>query len=226
MVGIVGFLQGAKSIRRRRGRGRTMEFGGAWTGRTIWPFGRVVRSMSSPGRRQRGTLRELTNPARRSPVARHAFEPRDLRSEPVEALQLDGEDFLTCFRQRSSPRSGMIADHLFSILQNEADSELLVQVASKVGCRGCPRRSDGRHPRGQLTALAKPDGVVREIVVGDIKISGQNHRDPPFCTLLLLVSSTCPPRRSRKVREGNRATPSCQRSSHWVSTRLWEAIQR
>ena len=39
------------------------------------------------------TLRELTNPARRPPVARHALSQEILRSEPVEALQLDGRIF-------------------------------------------------------------------------------------------------------------------------------------
>ena len=134
-------------------------------------LGEVVRSMSSPGRRQRGTLRELTNPARRSPGGPDTHLSQEICDRNQWRLfNWMGEDFLTCFRQRSSPRSGMIADHLFSILQNEADSELLVQVASKVGCRGCPRRSDGRHPRGQLTALAK----ARRSREGD---RGRRHQD-------------------------------------------------
>ena len=52
----------------------------------------------------------------------------------VEALQLDGEVFLTCLRTArrgaAAGPSGMTADHLFSILESETDSELLVQVAS------------------------------------------------------------------------------------------------
>ena len=118
------------------------------------------------------TLRELKNPARRPPVARHALSQEILRSEPVEALELDGDVFLTCLRTArrgaAAGPSGITADHLFSILESEADSELLVQVASKLAVGDVPDEVINGIGVGRLTALAKPDGGVRGIVVGDI----------------------------------------------------------
>ena len=62
----------------------------------------------------------------------------------------------------------MTADHLFPILESEADSELLVQVVSKLVVADVPERViDGIH-LGRLTALSKPDGGVRGIVAADI----------------------------------------------------------
>ena len=60
------------------------------------------------------------------------------------------------------------ADHLFPILESEADSELLVQVASKLAVVDVPEEVIDGIRLGRLTALAKPDGGVRGIVVGDI----------------------------------------------------------
>ena len=88
----------------------------------------------------------------------HALSQEILRSEPVEALQLDGEVFLTCLR---TARFGMIADHLFSILESEADSELLVQVVSKLAVGDVPDEVIDGIWVGRLTALAKQDGSVR-----------------------------------------------------------------
>ena len=55
----------------------------------------------------------------------------------------------------------MTADHLSTILDNEADSMLLVAACSKGDV------IEGLRV-GRLTALQKPDGGVRGIVVGDI----------------------------------------------------------
>ena len=57
----------------------------------------------------------------------------------------------------------MTADHLFSILESEADSELLVQVASKLAVGDVPDEVIDGIRVGRLTAFAKPDGGVREI---------------------------------------------------------------
>ena len=62
----------------------------------------------------------------------------------------------------------MTADHMFSILESEADSELLVQVVSKLAVGDVPDEVIDGIRVGRLTALAKPDGGVRVIVVGDI----------------------------------------------------------
>ena len=85
---------------------------------------------------------------------------------------MDGEVFLTCLRTARrgavAGPSGMTADHLFSILDSEADSELLVQVASKLAVGDVPDEVIDGIRVGRLTALAKPDGGVRGIVNGDI----------------------------------------------------------
>ena len=141
MVGIVGFLHGDRkpshqsSVRRRR---RQRHDHGIQ--RRVDRAHNLVHLGESSAARQAlesanvapetmATLRELTNPARRPPAARHALSQEIIRSEPV-ALQLDGEDFLTCLRTAkrgaAAGPSGMTADH---------------------------------------TALAKPDGGVREIVI-------------------------------------------------------------
>ena len=134
------------------------------------PAGALEGANVAPG--TMATLRELTNPARRPLVARHALSQEILRSEPVEALELDGEVFLTCLktarRGAAAGPSGMTADHLFSIFESQADSELLVQVASKVAVGDVPNEVIDSIRVGWLTALAKPDGGVRGIVVGDI----------------------------------------------------------
>ena len=83
-----------------------------------------------------------------------------------------GEDFLTCLRtarKGAAPGpSGMTADHLFFILEGEADSELLVKVASKLAVGDVPDEVIDGIRVGLLTAFVKPDGGVRGIVVGDI----------------------------------------------------------
>ena len=68
-------------------------------------------------------------------------------------------------QERSSARS---VEHLFCILESEADSELLVQAASKLAVGDVPDEVIDGIRVGRLTALAKPDGGVRGIVVGDI----------------------------------------------------------
>ena len=118
------------------------------------------------------TLRDLTSPVRRPPVPRHELSQEILRSEPVEVFELDGDALLTCLRtarRGAAPGpSGMTADHLFPILESETDSELLVQVASKLAIADVPEEVIDGIRLGRLTALAKPDGGVKEIVVGDI----------------------------------------------------------
>ena len=178
MVGIVGFLQGDRapspSVFRQT---PPPAEAGPWNSEARGPgtqsgaFGRVVCSTSSPGRRQRcagndGHIERIDKPGSSSACGKTCIE------QPVEALQLDGEDFLTCLRTArrgaAAGPSGMTVDHLFSILESEADSELLVQVASKLAVGDVPDEVIDGIPVGRLTALAKPDGGVRGIVVGDI----------------------------------------------------------
>ena len=62
----------------------------------------------------------------------------------------------------------MTSDHLFPVLESEAASELLTQVASLFAVGQVPHDILEAIRLGRLTALQKPDGGVRGIVVGDI----------------------------------------------------------
>ena len=79
---------------------------------------------------------------------------------------------LTCLRKSrrgaAAGPSGMTADHLFPHLENERDSGLFVQVATSLARGNIPEVIIETIRLGQVTALRKPDGGVRGIVVGDI----------------------------------------------------------
>ena len=62
----------------------------------------------------------------------------------------------------------MTSDHLFPVLENEVDSESLARVASMLAVGNVPVEIIEAIRLGRLTALSKPDGGVRGIVVGDI----------------------------------------------------------
>ena len=105
-------------------------------------------------------------------MTRHELSQEVLQSESVEPFELDGEAFLsflrTARRGAAPGPSGMTADHLLAILESEVASELLVQVASKLAVADVPQKVIDDIRVGWLTALAKPDGRVRGIVVSDI----------------------------------------------------------
>ena len=63
--------------------------------------------------------------------------------------------------------SGMTADHLSTILDNEADSMLLVEAASRLATGDVPTEITEHLRCGRFTVLQKLDGSVRGIVVGD-----------------------------------------------------------
>ena len=81
-------------------------------------------------------------------------------------------EFLICLRRArrgAAPGpSGVTSDHLYPVLESEAASELLTQVASLFAVGQVPHHILEAIRLGRLTALQKPDGGVRGIVVGDI----------------------------------------------------------
>ena len=62
----------------------------------------------------------------------------------------------------------MTSDLLFPVLEKEADSELFVQVCAQLAVGNVPEEIIDTIRLGRMTALSKPDGGVRGIVVGDI----------------------------------------------------------
>ena len=117
------------------------------------------------------TLRALTN-RERGPSVTGELSHEILRSEPAEPFELDGDALFVCLRtarRGAAPGpSGMTADHLFPILESEVDSGMFVQVASRLAVGDVPEEVVDGIRLGRLTALAKPDGGLRRIVVGDV----------------------------------------------------------
>ena len=116
------------------------------------------------------TLRALTDPEKQLPRTPLSREVAD--AQPSEAFQLDSIEFLTCLRKARrgavAGPSGMTSDHLFPVLENEGDSNLLCRVASLLAVGQVPDSTLEAVRLGRMTALSKPDGGVRGIVVGDI----------------------------------------------------------
>ena len=124
------------------------------------------------------TLAELTNPERRPQVPRQPINEDIMRMVPGEQFQLDPDEFLIGLRRGAAAGpSGMTSDHLFPIMENEADSDLLVQVGALLSIGNVPESILNAIRSGRITALCKPDGGVREIVVGDIlrRLVAENH---------------------------------------------------
>ena len=118
------------------------------------------------------TLRALTDPDRRPPVPREPLTEEVATAQPVTLFELDPSEFLLCLRtarRGAAPGpSGMTSDHLFPLLESDHDSDLFCQVGSLLATGNVPTEVLEGFKLGRLTALRKPDGGVRGIVVGDI----------------------------------------------------------
>ena len=83
------------------------------------------------------TLGVLTDPERRPPFPRRALSQEIRRTAPRDPFVLDPVELLICLRKArrgaAAGPSGMTSDHLFPVLENEADSELFVQVCAQLG---------------------------------------------------------------------------------------------
>ena len=147
------------------------------------------------------TLGVLTDPNRRPPVPRQELSQEIRRSEPLNPFELDPLELLTCLRKArrgAAPGpSGMTSDHLFPVLESDVESDLFVQVSSLLAVGNVPKEIIEAIRLGRMTALSKPDGGVRGIVVGDI--------------LRRLVSRTIAKQISKKVEE---TTAPFQYGSH------------
>ena len=118
------------------------------------------------------TLRVLTNPERRPPFPRQEVTREVADTRPAVSFTFDQDLFLislrTARRGAAGGRSGMTADHLFPVLDSEGDSALLADVGSIMSQGKIPDAVMEGIRLDRLTALQKPDGGVRGIVVGDI----------------------------------------------------------
>ena len=128
------------------------------------------------------TLRELTNPEKRPPRPRRDLSQEVVHNEPAAPFELDQVEFLVCLRTArrgaAEEPSGMTADHIFPLLESEHDSRLLCQAVSALARGEILEEILTGFRLGRLTALRKPDGGVRGIVVGEIlrRLSAMNRQ--------------------------------------------------
>ena len=118
------------------------------------------------------TLAELTNPVRRPPRPRDPVPPEILGLEPEESVRLDEDQFaknIRIARRGAAPGpSGMTSEHLFPTLESDRTLASVCQVAGFLARAEVPLSILSALRLGRMTALRKPSGGVRGIVVSDV----------------------------------------------------------
>ena len=124
----------------------------------------------APGNRE--TLNQLQDPVRRPPVMRDPLPAAITEFVSDRSFSLEEKKFASNLRSSrkgaAAGPSGMTADHLRPLLDNEQDSHRLFQMGEKLCQALTPPSINATIRMGRLTALQKPRGGVRGIVVGDI----------------------------------------------------------
>ena len=117
-------------------------------------------------------LNALKDPTRRPPVPRDPLPDSIAQCEPQERFSLSQELFLQNVRKArkgAAPgASGMTADHLRPLLEHHPVAAALGHAALLLAQNRVPEEVMNALRHGRLTALRKPDGGVRGIVVGDV----------------------------------------------------------
>ena len=118
------------------------------------------------------TLQALRDPLRRPPVPRDPL-PADLQQfQPEVQFSLEQDQLLRNLRVSrrgcAAGPSGMTADHLRPLLESVQDSELLWRLCQGLARAEVPLEVLRVVKMGRVTALRKPTGGIRGIVVGDI----------------------------------------------------------
>ena len=125
---------------------------------------------SLQGARRRTTQSRVQTAGRQSQETQ--FRRLFLQIEPVRPLELDKEGFLQNLRKArrgaAGGPSGMRTEHLRPLLDNVEDSNKLPEIAQAFAQAQIPDEILSALRVGQLTALGKPNGEVRVIVVGDV----------------------------------------------------------
>ena len=118
------------------------------------------------------TLAALTNPDRRPAEPREPLPPQLVNHRPQVEFVLSSEGL--CKNLRTSRRgaaagpSGMTAEHLRVLLHCPVATVAFSEVATALARADVPDEIIDAIRLGRLTALRKPNGGVRAIVVGDI----------------------------------------------------------
>ena len=117
------------------------------------------------------TLSQLTDPSRRPAVPRTPIIREFVEHNPEDQVVMDGEVLLKNLRNSRrgavAGPSGLTGDHLRVILDSESDCVALCEFARVLVVGKVPREVMKAIRLGRVTALSKPDGGVRGIVVGD-----------------------------------------------------------
>ena len=118
------------------------------------------------------TWKALTNEAKRPRTAREGINQELLDMNPTVPVDLDVDLLLknlrTSRRGAAAGPSGMTTEHLKIILDSIECYALFGEVATLFARGQIPREILEGVKVGRMTALQKPDGGVRGIVVGDV----------------------------------------------------------
>ena len=118
------------------------------------------------------TLHALTNRQRHPPVPREPVPEGLATAMPESPFDLDFDRFISNIRRAkrgAAPGpSGMTTEHFHPILENDASLIALFHVAVLFSRGQVPPNALEGLRLGRITALAKPDGGVRGIVIGDV----------------------------------------------------------
>ena len=118
------------------------------------------------------TRAKLTNESRRLSAARRGLDEDILQMQPHVPFHLDEDKFQhnmrTSRRGAAGGPSGMTAEHLRVLLDSPSCTSLLGEAASQLAEGNIPEEVVTAIRLGRMTALQKPDGGVRGIVVGDV----------------------------------------------------------
>ena len=132
---------------------------------------RLALDGASCAPRNEQTLRALRDPRRRLVALREDL-PEEVQSHQlVVPFQLDHEAVLQNLRNArrgAAPGpSGMTSEHLRPLLDHDGDGVLLCDSTEQFARVSVPEENVDALRMGRMTALQKPSGGVRGIVVGD-----------------------------------------------------------
>ena len=133
--------------------------------------GRLVLDGAQVADGNQATLKALTDKRRRPPVPRAPLSQFVLESQP-EVFSLDEGLFVQSLRSSrrgaAAGPSGMTAVHQQPVLDTARYTSLFFQLATVLARAQAPAAAVEGVRMGRITALKKPNGGIREIVVGDI----------------------------------------------------------
>ena len=118
------------------------------------------------------TLSALRDPERRPPVLRDPIPEDILSSRPEVPLDLDSDilarNIRSARRGAAGGPSGMTMDHIRPLLESEADTAGFSRMCLDFARAEIPSDVLTLLKMGTVTALRKPNGKIRGIIIGDI----------------------------------------------------------